>query len=38
MTIRDVRQAAGGVSEADWGAIDAHLRRSWGALRSALHG
>ena len=38
MTIRDDRQAAGGVSEADWTAIDEHLRRSWGALRAALHG
>ena len=38
MTIRDDRQAAGGVSEADWTAIDQHLRRSWGALRAALHG
>jgi hypothetical protein len=38
MTIRDDRQAAGGVSQADWDAIDAHLRRSWGALRAALHG
>lgn len=38
MTIRDDRQAAGGVSEADWTAIDEHLRRSWGALRAVLRG
>jgi len=38
MTIRDDREAAGGVSEADWTAIDEHLRRSWGALRVAVHG
>jgi len=38
MTIRDDRQAAGGVSESDWDAIDGHLRRSWSALRAALRG
>jgi hypothetical protein len=36
MTIRDDRQAAGGVSEADWTAIDDHLRVSWRALRVAV--
>jgi hypothetical protein len=36
MTIRDDRQAAGGVSEADWTAIDGHLRVSWRALRTAI--
>lgn len=36
MTIRDDRQAAGGVSEADWTAIDEHLKTSWARLRSAL--
>lgn len=36
MTIRDDRQAAGGVSEAEWESIHQHLRTSWRALRAAF--
>jgi hypothetical protein len=36
MTIRDDRQEAGGVSEADWSAIERHLQVSWRALRASL--
>ena len=37
MTIRDDRALAGGVTEADWRAIDAHLGASWRSLWRVLH-
>jgi len=36
MTIRDKRAEAGGVSEADWAAIDELLKQSWQSLAKAV--
>ena len=36
MTIRDTKAEAGGVSEADWVAINELLKRSWGSLVKAV--
>jgi len=38
MTIRDDQAAAGGVTDADWGRIDALLRDSYRALHAAVNG
>ena len=36
MTIRDTKAEAGGVSEADWTAINELLKQSWGSLAKAV--
>ncbi|MEK6335827.1 MAG: hypothetical protein AABM67_12925 [Acidobacteriota bacterium] len=36
MTIRDTKAEAGGVSEADWAAINELLKQSWGSLVKAV--